>query len=254
MPSSGQLLGDEGREPIPPAIPEANIREVKHAGRRTNVVRLLPSGFQGRKLRRLASTSARLFNEVNYERRQQFFQQQHVDLEGTWDRYYERYRSALGVNAQAVLQKNNEAWSSFFSLLKRKREGKLPPHMKRVGPPKYWKDRGSKERRLILIVRQDRYVVDEQNHRLFLRDFGLEIDFAGRLRWHGKQGRLEIRHDEARGPGTPPSRWRSGLRPQGTGMGRSISSAGRGGRSGSRGRGAMGPRGWTSASTYSRAR
>ncbi|MFP3285601.1 MAG: transposase, partial [Nitrososphaeria archaeon] len=92
----------------------------------------------------------------------------------------------------------NEAWSSFFSLLKRKREGKLPPHMKRVGPPKYWKDRGSKERRLILVVRQDRYVVDERNHRLFLKDFNLEIDFAGGLRWYGKQGRLEIRYDEAR--------------------------------------------------------
>jgi len=199
MPSSGQLLEDEGREPIPPAIPEGGIREVKYAGRRANVVRLLPSGFQERKLRRLASVSARLFNEVNYERRQQFFRGEGVDLEGTWDRYYERYKGLLGVNAQAVLQKNNEAWSSFFSLLKRKREGKLPPHMMRVSPPKYWKDRGSKERKLILVVRQDRYIVDEQNHRLVLRDFGLEIEFAGRLRWHGKQGRLEIRHDEARG-------------------------------------------------------
>ena len=132
MLASGQLLGDEEREPIPPAIPEGGIREVKYAGRRTNVVRLLPSDSQGRELRRLASISARLFNEVNYERRQQFFQQQHVDLKGTWDKYYEKYKGALGVNAQAVLQKNNEAWSSFFSLLKRKREGKLPPYMKRV--------------------------------------------------------------------------------------------------------------------------
>ncbi|MFP3264080.1 MAG: transposase [Nitrososphaeria archaeon] len=40
--------------------------------------------------------------------------------------------------------------------------------------------------------------MDEQNHRLVLRDFGLEIEFAGRLRWHGKQGRLEVRYDEAR--------------------------------------------------------
>jgi putative transposase len=198
MLSSGQLLGDEEREPIPPAIPEASIQEVKYTSRRANVVRLLPNGFQGRRLRRLASISARLFNEVNYERRQQFFRGERVDLEGTWDRYYERYKGALGVNAQAVLQKNNEAWSSFFSLLKLKREGKLPPIMKRVGPPKYWKDRGSKERKLILVVRQDRYVVDEQNHRLFLRDFNMEIDFAGGLRWHGKQGRLEIRYDEAR--------------------------------------------------------
>jgi len=162
MLTSGQLLGDEGREPIPPAIPEASVQEVKYTDRRANVVRLLPSGSQERKLRRLASTSARLWNEVNYERRQQFFRGERVDLEGTWDRCYERYKGALGVNAQAVLQKNNEAWSSFFSLLKRKREGKLPPHVKRVGPPRYWKDRGSKERRLILVVRQDRYLVDEQ--------------------------------------------------------------------------------------------
>jgi putative transposase len=194
----GKLLEDEGREPIPPAIPEGGIREVKHASRRANVVRLLPSGAQERKLRRLASISARLFNEVNYERRQQFFQQQHVDLEGTWDKYYERYKGILGVNAQAVLQKNNEAWSSFFSLLKLRKEGKLPPNMKRVGPPKYWKDRENKERKLILVVRQDRYIVDEQNRRLILKDFGLEIEFAGGLRWHGKQGRLEVRYDEGR--------------------------------------------------------
>jgi transposase len=199
MLASGQLLGDEGREPIPPAIPEASTREVKYVSRRTNVVRLLPSGSQERRLRRLASTSARLFNEVNYERRQQFFRGERVDLKGTWDKYYERYKGALGVNAQAVLQKDNEAWSSFFSLLKRRREGKLPPYMRRVGPPKYWKDRGSKERELILVVRQDRYVVDEQNHRLVPRDFDMEIDFAGRLRWHGKQGRLELRYDGARG-------------------------------------------------------
>ena len=198
MLSSGQLLEDEEREPIPPAIPEEGIYEVKYTSRRTNVVRLLPNGFQERKLKRLASISARLFNEVNYERRQQFFRGEKVDFEGTWDRYYERYKEGLGVNAQAVMQKNNEAWSSFFSLLKLKKEGKLPPHVKRVGPPKYWKDRENKERKLLLVVRQDRYVVDERNRKLILRDFNMEINFAGRLRWYGKQGRLEIHHDETR--------------------------------------------------------
>jgi transposase len=130
------------------------------------VVRLLPSDSQGRKLRRLASTSARLFNEVNYERRQQFFHGERVDLEGTWDKYYERYKGALGVNAQAVLRKNNEAWSSFFSLLKLRKEGKLPPHVRRVNPPRYWKDVESKERKLVLVVRQDRYIVDEQKSQI----------------------------------------------------------------------------------------
>jgi len=198
MPASGQLLEDEEREPISPAIPEGGIYEVKYTNRRTNVVRLLPNGFQERKLKKLANTSTKLFNEVNYERRQQFFHGERVDFKGTYNKYYEKYKSVLGVNAQQILNKNNEAWNSFFSLLKLRKEGKLPPHIKHVSPPKYWKDGETKKRKLLLVVRQDRYVVDEQNHKLILNDFDLEIDFAGRLRWYGKQGRLEIYYDETR--------------------------------------------------------
>ena len=194
MPSSGQLSGHEEREPTPPAIPGEGIYEVEYKNKRTNVVRLLPNGFQERKLRKLADTSARLFNEVNYERRQQFFQQHHVDFKSTWDKYYEKYKGILGVNAQAVLQKNNEAWSSFFSLLNLKKKGKLPPHMNHVSPPRYWKK--EKKRKLLLVIRQDRYVVDEKNHKLILKDFNLEIEFVGGLRWYGKQGRLEIYYDD----------------------------------------------------------
>ncbi|MUM65920.1 transposase [Acidianus infernus] len=178
-------------------MPEEGVYEVKYSNQRTNVVRLLPNGFQERKLRRLANLSAKLFNEVDYERRQQFFHEEVVDIKGTWSKYYEKYKAKLGVNAQAVLQKNNEAWSSFFSLLKLKKEGKLP-HINRVSPPRYWKDRETKKRRLILIVRQDRYEVDAENHKLILKDFDMEIDFVGRLRWYGKQGRLEIIFDETR--------------------------------------------------------
>ena len=192
MPSSGQLLGHEEREPTSPAIPEEGIYEVKYTNRRTNVVRLLPNGFQERKL---ADACAKLFNEVNYERRQQFFRGEKVDFKLTWDKYYDKYKDILGVNAQPVLQKNNEAWSSFFSLLKLKKQGKLPPHMNHVSPSRYWKE--SKKRKLILVVRQDRYEVDEKNNKLILKDFGLEIEFAGMLRWYGKQGRLEIYYDDA---------------------------------------------------------
>jgi len=161
------------------------------------VVRLLPNGFQERKLRRLANISAKLFNEVNYERRQQFFRGEKVDFEGTWGKCYEKYKEELGVNAQAVMQKNNEAWNSFFSLLKLRKENKLLPHMEHVSPPpSYWKDGETGKRKLLLVVREDRYVVDEQ--KLVLKDFGLEINFTGRLRWYGKQGRLEIYYDEVR--------------------------------------------------------
>ena len=121
-----------------------------------------------------------------------------MDFNTTWNKCYEKYKEELKVNAQAVMQKNNEAWNSFFSLLKLKKEEKLPTFMKHVSPPRYWKDRETKRRKLLLVVRQDRYVVNEQNHKLILKDFNLEIDFAGRLKWYGKQGRLEIYYDEAR--------------------------------------------------------
>jgi len=113
-------------------------------------------------------------------------------------KYYGKYRGELGsANAQQVLNKNNEAWSSFFSLLKLRKEGKLPPHMNHVSPPSYWKDGETGGRKLMLVVRQDNYVVDERNH-IILKYFNMKISFTGKLRWHGKQGRLEIYYDEMR--------------------------------------------------------
>jgi len=100
------------------------------------------------------------------------------------------------ANTQQVINKNNEAWSSFFSLLKLRREEKLPPHMNRVSPPRYWKDESG--RKLLLVVKEYNYVVDEKNHKLILKYFKMEISFAGGLRWYGKQGRLEIYYDEIR--------------------------------------------------------
>ena len=124
--SPGQFLGNEEWGPIPPRnTGREGIKEVKCTNKRSNVVRLLPNGFQERKLRRLANISTKLFNEVNYERRQQFFHGGRVDFEGTWDKCYEKYKEELGVNAQAVMQKNNEAWNSLFSLLKLRRENCL---------------------------------------------------------------------------------------------------------------------------------
>jgi len=122
-----------------------------------------------------------------------------VDFRGTWSKYYEKYKEILGVNAQAVLQKNNEDWNSFFSLLRLKKEGKLPPHMNHVSPPGYWKDKETGKRKLIIVIRQDRYEVDVERRVIILKDFSMEIKFVGRLRWFGKQGRLEIIYDESKG-------------------------------------------------------
>ena len=140
------------------------------------------------------------WNELNYERRQQFFSGKGIDFKGTWDKYYEKYKGILGsANTQAVMQKNNEDWNSFFSLLNLMKEGKLPPHMRRVSPPGYWKDEETGKRRLIIVIRQDRYIIDVERRVIILKDFNLEIKFAGKLRWYGKQGRLEIIYDESKG-------------------------------------------------------
>jgi len=218
MLASGQLLEDEGRGPISPANSDAGVHEpeggkkgskkeflvsaVRASKKRSNVVRLLPSGAQERKLRRLADASAKLWNELNYERRQQWNGGQRVDLEGTWRKYREKYKGILGPhNTDVVIAKNNEAWGSFFSTLKLKKEGKLPKH-ERVSPPGYWKDREEGKRKLVFVVAGDSYVVDEVNHivriKLGREKKSLEILFAGRLRWYGKQGRMEIHYDGAK--------------------------------------------------------
>jgi len=218
MPASTQLLLDEERGPISPANSDAGVHEseggeegskeeflvsaVRASKERANVVRLLPSGAQERKLRRLADLSAKLWNELNYERRQQWKGGQRVDLEGTEKKYREEYKGALGPhNAVAVINKNNEAWGSFFSTLKLKKEGKLPKH-RRVSPPGYWKDREEGKRKPIFVVAGDSYTVDEVNHTVRInlgkKKRPLEIPFAGRLRWYGKQGRMEIHYDGAK--------------------------------------------------------
>ncbi|MGC8949119.1 MAG: RNA-guided endonuclease TnpB family protein, partial [Thermoprotei archaeon] len=69
MPSPGQHHKDEGREPtLTPAIPGEGVYEVEFKNIRTNVVRLLPNGFQERKLKKLGNTSAKSEKLINGEK------------------------------------------------------------------------------------------------------------------------------------------------------------------------------------------
>jgi putative transposase len=109
----------------------------------------------------LADATAKLWNETNYERRQQFFQQKNVNFKEKWYKYYEKYKKVLRANAQAVFRRTT--WSSFFSLLK-----KDLSFINHFSPPSYWKD---SKRKLILVIRQDRYEVDEERHVISLKDW-----------------------------------------------------------------------------------
>jgi len=164
--------------------------------RKTNIIKLVVDKEIHKKLKELAIATAKCWNEVNWLRMQQFKKGEKVDFAKTEKEVYEKYKHMLKVNAQQVARKNAENWRSFFSLIKEKKEGKLPKWFK-PRPPGYWRDKSGKYK-LIIIIRNDRYVVDEDNRVIYLKDFKLALRFKGRLKWRGKQGRLEIIHDEAR--------------------------------------------------------
>ena len=164
--------------------------------KRTNIVKLVVDKNIHEKLKELAIITAKCWNEVNWLRMQQFKKGKRIDFINTEKEVYKKYKHVLKVSAQQVARKNAEDWRSFFSLIKEKKEGKLPKWFK-PRPPDYWRDKGGKYK-LRIIIRNDRYKIDEENRIIYLKDFKLALGFKGKFKWHGKQGRLEIIYDEAR--------------------------------------------------------
>jgi len=163
---------------------------------RTVRLRLLPSGAQEKKLRRIADATARLWNELNYVRLVQYRASGKVDFKGTGHELYHKYKSALGVNAGQVINLNNWMWNSFFKLFRLYRQGKLPKFMGKPSPPGFWRDKVLGRRLLRILVRNDRYYIEPINGGegyLVLKDWQLRIRYAGRIKWSGKQGTLVIK-------------------------------------------------------------
>jgi len=57
------------------------------------------------------------------------------------------------ATAQQVIIKNNEAWKSYFALLKLKAKKKLPKHIQNVRLPGYRKDHGRGRRIPRILIR-----------------------------------------------------------------------------------------------------
>jgi putative transposase len=167
--------------------------------RRTNTFAVRPLSTEDEHLlREVLDASASLWNELNYERRQQFF-----DGESVWDTadYRKRYVGVLGsATAQQVIRKNSEAWRSFFAA---REDGQ------NTAPPGYWgnEDDG---RELRTYVRNDQYTLEVgERSRLEIPvgqdlkdEYGLgyhdrlRLEVAGDPKWDGEQGRLELSYDE----------------------------------------------------------
>jgi putative transposase len=63
-----------------------------------------------------------------------------------------------------------------------KKRGRLPPHIRKVSPPGYWKDRLTGKKEIYIFIRNDRYhlePVDGKEGYLALEDFGLRIMLVG---------------------------------------------------------------------------
>ncbi|MCD6525272.1 MAG: transposase, partial [Thermococcus sp.] len=166
--------------------------------KRTVTVKLQPSKEQEKTLFKLADTGAKVWNRVNYLRRQQFFQDQIVDFNKTEKTIYEEFKREIGsATVQQIARKNAEAWRSFFSLLRKKRNGELPDWLK-PKPPNYLKE--GWQRKPLILLRNDQYKVE--GNKLILKGLGkfkrLEVQFKGRIHLKGKQGRLEITYDPVR--------------------------------------------------------
>ncbi|MBV0900423.1 transposase [Halomicroarcula salina] len=167
--------------------------------RRTNTFVVRPlSDADERLLLNLLDASASLWNELNYERRQQFF-----DGESVWDTadYRKQYVGVLGsATAQQVIRKNKSAWRSFFAARENGDD---------TAPPGYW---GNEEdgRELRTFIRNDLYTLETGERSRIeipvgqtLKDeYGLgyhdrlRLEVCGAPKWGGEQGRLEIQYDE----------------------------------------------------------
>jgi len=163
---------------------------------RTSIVRLLPNSDAEAKLKSLCSVASKLWNEVNYVRRMQFFGKKKVDLKTTYSEFYHKYSKSIGsAAAQQILNKNNEAWRSFFNELKKKEDKELPSFIKKVNPPGYKKK--GKSRELWVVLRNDQYKIEE--NKIVIKGLGaigwIEVEYRGLVHLKGKQGRLEIHYD-----------------------------------------------------------
>ena len=138
---------------------------------------------------KLADNCSKLWNELNYERRNACINGK--DINWYPKHLYNKYSVIIGsATAQQIINKNNEAWRSFLALKKMERECRLPKHITRVSMPRYWKYKGKRELRII--VRNDCYKVIDGY--LYLPN-GIRLRYKGNIRWNGKQGRLEIFYD-----------------------------------------------------------
>nr|WP_237698492.1 hypothetical protein [Pyrococcus sp. NA2] len=95
--------------------------------KRSVTVKLQPSKEQEKILFELADAGAKVWNRVNYLRRQEFFEGKLVDFNRTEKIVYEEFKQEIGsATVQQIARKNAEAWRSFFTNIGKRKRGNCP--------------------------------------------------------------------------------------------------------------------------------
>jgi putative transposase len=169
--------------------------------KRTNTFKIKPKPSQKQVLEELLDASASLWNEINYQRRQAFFNNENIWNVNT-GKIKGNYKKILGSStAQQINRKNTSAWKSFLTL--NEKENKNP------SPPGYWKNENKRQKRTY--IRKDCYNINwspnkshieipigqklKEKHNYGYRE-KLKLEIRGKPKWKGEKGRLEINYDE----------------------------------------------------------
>lgn len=105
------------------------------------------------------------------------------------------FRKLGTCKAQALLQKLDESWKSFWALLRLKKRGRLPPHIRRLSPPRYWKKDGKRTLKSFY-VRNDGWRMSDSAISVSRQT---SIAYSCGQLWVGEQGWLEMVRDRVTG-------------------------------------------------------
>ncbi|MFX1449233.1 MAG: RNA-guided endonuclease InsQ/TnpB family protein [Promethearchaeota archaeon] len=168
---------------------------------RTNTIELKPTKQEKMILKDLLVRSSAMWNLGNYKKRQAFFKKSRIPSSYKLAEILKTHPLYIVLGsayAQQILNKLQEAWNSFFGLLKSKKvRGK-------VGLPRYFKNRRVNQTTPgLLICRNDCYRIDNQYIYIscpkdLKQAYGikglLRVKYNGVLNWKGKQKRMELKY------------------------------------------------------------
>jgi putative transposase len=180
--------------------------------RRTNTYAATPVSDRYREcLFEWLAAHAPLWNQINYRRRQQYFDENGDVWDADYTGLYEQYVPLLGkATCQQIARKNSEAWRSHFELLAEYRGESNQAVTERPSPPGYWgnRDDGYDLRGL---ARNDLYTFDWNDQQSTV-EFGVgdvledrydfehnervTLEVRGDPQWRGDDSRLELIYDE----------------------------------------------------------